>query len=100
MTIQVIGQSFDVGEALTGHVKDCLMQKIEKHNQELLSAKVVFTDAPHKKVLASIQAHIKIKELSAKAEGDDAYQAFNHAMNEITTQMIKAVEKISDHNHK
>ena len=33
MTIQVIGQSFDVGQSLTDHVKSVIEKKISKYNQ-------------------------------------------------------------------
>ena len=32
MTIQVIGQNFDIGESLTEHVKSTISKKIEKYN--------------------------------------------------------------------
>ncbi len=99
MTIQVIGQSFDVGESLTDHVKDLLDRKTGKYNQELISANVVFSEAPHKKVSVSVHIHLKIKEFMAKSEGIDAYSVFNHAMEDIETQLTKTLEKTKSHNH-
>ncbi len=97
MVIQVIGQSFDVGEALTEHVKSTLEKKMQKYNQEIISANVIFSQAPHKKVLNSIKIQLKIGDFFTKSEEDDAYLSFNSSMNDIETQILKNLEKIKSH---
>ena len=89
MVIQVIGQSFDVGEALTEHVKTTLDKKFSKFNQEVIGASVVFAQAPHKKVSATIKLQVKGPDLFAKSEGSDAYTAFATTLSEIETQFKK-----------
>ncbi len=97
MVIQVIGQSFDVGESLTEHVKSTIEKKISKYNQELIGANVVFTQAPHKKVNTSIKLQLKGLDLFAKSDDDDAYLAFNSAMADVETQLLKNMEKVKSH---
>lgn len=97
MVIQVIGQSFDVGESLTEHVKSVIEKKMGKYNQEILSSSVVFSQAPHKKVISSIKIETKLCDLFAKSEEDDAYLAFNSAMEDVETQLLKHLEKLKSH---
>jgi len=94
MTVQVIGQGFDVGESLTEHVKTTLDKKFSKYNQEVIGANVVFNQAPHKKVNAAIKLQIKGMDLFAKSDNDDAYSAFNSAMADIESQFTKNMEKL------
>ena len=94
MTIQVIGQNFEVGESLTEHVKTTISKKIEKYNQNLISANVTFTDAPHKKVQATVKAELKLADFFAKSEGDDAYTAFNSAFADVEKQITRELEKV------
>ncbi len=97
MTIQVIGQNFDIGESLTEHVKSTISKKIEKYNQNLISANITFTDAPHKKVQASVKLELKLADFFAKAEADDAYTAFNNAFADTEKQITKELEKVKSH---
>lgn len=97
MVIQVIGQSFDVGESLTEHVKSVIEKKMNKYNQEVLSSNVVFAQAPHKKIMASIKIETKLCDLFAKSEDNDAYLAFNSAMDDVETQLLKNLEKVKSH---
>ncbi len=97
MVVQVIGQNFDVGESLTERVKSVLESKMEKYNQKLISANVIFTQAPHKKVSSSIKIQLKGLDLFAKSEEDDAYLAFNSAVDDIETQLVKNLEKFKSH---
>ena len=97
MTIQVIGQSFDVGQSLTDHVKSVIEKKVSKYNQELIGANVVFTQSPHKKVNTSVKLQLKGLDLFAKSDDNDAYLAFNSAMTDVETQLLKNIEKIKSH---
>ncbi len=97
MVIQVIGQSFDVGESLTDHVKSVIEKKMEKYNQEIISSNIVFSQAPHKKVMASVKIQTKVCDLFAKSEDNDAYLAFNSAMEDVETQLLKNLEKVKSH---
>ena len=97
MVIQVIGQSFDVGESLTEKVKSTIEKKIFKYNQELIGANVVFAQAPHKKVNASVKLQLKGLNLFAKSDDDDAYLAFGSAITDVETQLLKNMEKEKSH---
>lgn len=97
MTIQVIGQNFDVGESLTEHVKTAISKKIDKYNQTLISANVIFTDAPHKKVKASVKMELKLSNFFASSEAGDAYEAFNEALADAEKQITRELEKVKSH---
>ncbi len=94
MTIQVIGQNFEVGESLTEYVKSTISKKIEKYNQILISANITFTDAPHKKVQAAVKVELKLSDFFAKSEGGDAYAAFNDAFADVEKQITRELEKV------
>ena len=97
MTIQVIGQNFEVGESLTNHVKTTISKKIEKYNQELISANVIFGEAPHKKVQSSVKVELKFANFFAKSEADDAYASFNDTFADVEKQITKELEKLKSH---
>lgn len=97
MTIQVIGQNFEVGESLTNHVKETISKKMEKYNQELISANITFCEAPHKKVQSSVKIELKFGNFFAKSEEDDAYTAFNNAFADTEKQITKELEKLKSH---
>ncbi|MBD5405810.1 ribosome-associated translation inhibitor RaiA [bacterium] len=94
MTIQVIGQNFEVGESLTEHVKSTISKKIEKYNQNLISANITFTEAPHKKVKSSVKLELKLSDFFATAEAEDAYSAFNNAFADTEKQITRELEKV------
>jgi len=93
MVLQVIGQSFDVGESLTQHVRETVEKKFTKYNVEVIGGNVTFSAAPHKKVGASVNLQIKGKEVFAKSEGDDAYVAFADALADVEKQVLKLIDK-------
>ncbi|MBD5399000.1 ribosome-associated translation inhibitor RaiA [bacterium] len=97
MTIQVIGQNFEVGESLTEHVKSTISKKIEKYNQNLISANITFTEAPHKKVKSSVKVELKLSDFFATAEENDAYSAFNSAFVDVEKQITRELEKMKSH---
>ena len=63
----------------------------------VLSSNVVFAQAPHKKIMASIKIETKLCDLFAKSEDNDAYLAFNSAMEDVETQLLKNLEKVKSH---
>lgn len=93
MVLQVIGQSFDVGEALTQHVRETMEKKFAKYNVEVIGGNVTFSAVPHKKVSASVNVQIKGNDVFAKSEGDDAYLAFANALGDVEKQVLKIVDK-------
>ena len=93
MVLQVIGQSFDVGESLTNHVRETVEKKFAKYNVEVIGGNVTFSDAPHKKVSASVNMQIKGNDVFAKSEGDDAYGAFANAFADVEKQILKIMDK-------
>ena len=93
MVLQVIGQSFDVGESLTQHVRETVAKKFTKYNVDVIGGNVTFSAVPHKKVGASVNLQIKGNELFAKSEGDDAYSAFANALGDVEKQALKIIDK-------
>jgi ribosomal subunit interface protein len=93
MAVQVIGRGFEVGETLTAHVEEAVASGIGRYGADLISSNVVFSRAPHGKILASVMVQVPGHEFFAKIEGADAHSAFNGALDDVQKQLLKELKK-------
>ncbi len=97
MEISIKGKNLDVGDALRGHVEENLNTTVTKYFEKALDAKVVYSRVSH-----SFRVDISVhpwRGLVVQGQGsaDDAYAAFDGALDRITKQLRKYKSRIRDH---
>jgi len=98
MDISVIGKNIDVGDALRGHVEEHLGSAVAKYFARAIDATVVFT-REGRIFRADISVHPGPRGLlvQGRADGDDAYAAFDGALERISKQLRRYKRRLSDH---
>lgn len=98
MDISVKGKNLDVGEALRGHVRDSLDNAVTKYFMRAIDANVVFTRQGHR-LRADISVHPGPRGLVVQggSESDDAYAAFDGALERIAKQLRRYKRRLNDH---
>lgn len=98
MDISVTGRKMEVGTALTSHVEDNLDQAVSKYFDRAIDANVAFgREGP--RIRADITVHPGPRGFIVKggAEADDAYSAFDVALERISKQLRRYKRKLTDH---
>ncbi|HEX9703125.1 MAG TPA: ribosome-associated translation inhibitor RaiA [Rhodospirillales bacterium] len=98
MDISVIGRNLDVGEALRGHVHDNLSGAVTKYFLRALDAHVVFSRQGHR-LRADISVHPGPRGMVVQgaSESEDAYAAFDGALERIAKQLRRYKRRLNDH---
>ncbi len=88
----------DVGDALRGHATDHLSDAVTKYFARAIEASVTFTPEAHRKVRADISVHPgRGLVVQGGAEADDAYAAFDGALNRIAKQLRRYKRRLKNH---
>lgn len=97
MNLTVKGKNIDVGEALRTHVAQSLDHRIAKYFGNPIEATVTFSKQSHL-FSADISVHIGRGILvQAEASADQAYAAFDLAMDHLTKRMRRYKRRLRDH---
>lgn len=88
----------DVGDALRGHATDQLGDAVTKYFARAIEATVTFSPEAHRKVRADIMVHPgRGLVVQGGAQADDAYAAFDGALNRIAKQLRRYKRRLKDH---
>lgn len=97
MEITVKGKTLDVGDALKGHVERNLTAAVTRFFERALDATVVFSREAHT-FRADITVHPGRNLLvQGKAADNDAYAAFDAALERIVKQLRRYKQRLRDH---
>jgi ribosomal subunit interface protein len=97
MEISINGKRLDVGDALRGHVEEHLTTTVAKYFSKAHDATVTISREAHM-FRADISVH-PIRGVLAKgsASADDAYAAFDAAVERIAKQLRRYKTRLNDH---
>ncbi|MBV8938253.1 MAG: ribosome-associated translation inhibitor RaiA [Alphaproteobacteria bacterium] len=99
MHISVSGKGVDVGERLREHMEQRLSQGISKYLDRVTSVQSVLSKDAHRfrvDLHGNIGTHAGMV-VRASAMGDDAYTAFDAALEKIEKQLRRYKRKITNH---
>ena len=97
MNLTVKGKNIDVGEALRSHVSEALEYGIGKYFGNPIEATVTFTKESHLFV-ADLAVHIgRNIQMHAESSADQAYIAFDRAMEHLTKRLRRHKRRLRDH---
>lgn len=97
MNLTVKGKNIDVGEALRSHVSEALEHGIGKYFGNPIDATVTFTKESHLFV-ADLAVHIgRNIQMHAQSSADQAYIAFDRAMEHLTKRLRRHKRRLRDH---
>lgn len=97
MNLTVNGKNIDVGEALRTHVSQALEHGIGKYFGNPIEATVTFTKESHLFV-ADLSVHIgRGIQMQAESSADQAYLAFDGAMEHLTKRLRRHKRRLRDH---
>lgn len=98
MDISVKGKNLDVGDALRGHVTDTLSDTVTKYFVRAIDANVIFSRQGHR-LRADISVHPGPRGMVVQggSESDDAYAAFEGALERIAKQLRRYKRRLNDH---
>ena len=99
MHLQVSGKQIDIGGALRDHVERRLNNGVGKYFDHAIDAHVVFSREAHQ-FRADCTVHIGhgIKA-TAEAAANDAYGAFDAAIERLEKQLRRTKRRIRNHRH-
>jgi len=97
MNLTVKGKNIDVGEALRSHVSQALDHGIGKYFGNPIEATVIFSKESHLFV-ADLSVHIgRGIQMQAESSADQAYIAFDLAMEHLTKRLRRHKRRLRDH---
>ena len=98
MDISVKGKNLDVGEALRGHAEGHLSSAVGKYFDRAIDASVMFT-RQGRQLRADISVHPGPRGMvvQGRSEADDAYAAFDGALERISKQLRRYKRRLSNH---
>lgn len=97
MDIQVSGKNMDLGDTLQGHVSGRLKDGVTKYFGRGAEAIVTFTKERHL-IECEITAHLASGVfLAAHGEADDAYGAFDEALEKVEKRVRRYKRRLKNH---
>ena len=97
MRYDVSGQHIDIGDSLSGYVKDSLGTNLEKYAERPTSAKITFSKNRHIFVCET-SVHLSTGlEVNATGKADDIYSAFDKCNTRTEKQLRRYKRKLKDH---
>ena len=96
MNITVKGKGMDVGDALRGHMSDSLNEHLKRYFDRSLDVHV--TVSKQASVFnVDLAVHVPGEILTAHAEAEDAYAAYDAASAKLFVQVKKHKSRVRDH---
>jgi ribosomal subunit interface protein len=97
METLIKGKHVDVGDALRGHAKDQLEISVKKYFENALNSTVVFSkEGPGFRADITVHAE-RGMVMQGGADGNDAYVAFEGALERISKQLRRYKRRIRSH---
>jgi ribosomal subunit interface protein len=97
MDIQVSGRQFDVGEALTDHVKDRLAEGVQKYFEKAVESTVTFSREGHLvRTDCSVHAGHSIV-MQSHGSAEDPYASFDQSLARIEKRLRRYKSRLVDH---
>lgn len=97
MNLTVKGKNIDVGDALRTHVSEALDHGIGKYFGNPIEATVTFSKESHLFV-TDLSVHIgRNIQMHAESSADQAYIAFDRAMEHLTKRLRRHKRRLRDH---
>lgn len=101
MNVSINGRHLDVGEALREHAESQLTDAVAKYFSDALDATVTFSKEAHHKLRADISVHPgRGLVVQGTAQGNDAYGAFDGALERISKQLRRYKRRLVDHHQR
>jgi len=98
MEISTKGHNVDVGDALRGHVETALSGSVGKYFDKAMNAEVTFSRERGHRFHVDIKVHPKRgMVVHGGNSGDDAYGAFDGALERIAKQLRRYKRRLNDH---
>jgi len=102
MEVSVKGHNVDVGEALTTHINDQLQSNVTKYFNQAINATVIMSRESSNGSRNSFHMEITVHPhramiIQAGATGNDAYGAFDGALERISKQLRRYKRRLKDH---
>ena len=99
MQVTVTGKQMDIGDALHGYVDANLAESVSKYFDNAIEGSVVFSrGAKGRQVRADLSVHVgRNILLQGHAETEDAYTAFDAALDRIAKRMRRYKRRLRDH---
>lgn len=97
MEITVKGKNLDIGDALRGHIEGQIDASVSKYFERAIDATVIVS-----KEANAFRADISVHPgrgilVQGKAQADDAYAAFDGAVDRIAKQLRRYKRRLQDH---
>jgi ribosome hibernation promoting factor len=97
MDLSIKGKGLDVGETLRGHVEEHLGFAVSKYFAKALDAAVTISREAHF-FRADISVHpMRSVLVQAQGSAEDAYAAFDSALEHISKQLRRYKRRLNDH---
>ncbi len=97
MRIQVSGKHIDIGEALSSHVEDRLVESVGKYFDRPVEAIVTFSKDRHEFV-TDASAHLSSgMSVQAKGRASGIYASFENAVDRMEKQLRRYKRRLKDH---
>jgi ribosomal subunit interface protein len=101
MEISVKGKNLDVGDALRTHATDNLINIVGKYFDHAIDATVVFSrDGGEFKADISVHPGPRGLVVQSAHHGNDAYGAFDGALDRVAKQLRRYKRRLSNHHQK
>lgn len=100
MDVQITGKGIDLGEALQVHVRDAMNAGVHKYFERSAEAQVNFGKESN---LFTTEATVHLASgvfLAANGKGQDAYAAFDAAMEKLEKRVRRYKRRLKDHHSK
>lgn len=99
MQITVTGKQLDVGASLREHVETRLVDSVAKYFEQAIEATVVFSSSAKGRLIrADISVHARRNiRMRGRAEAEDAYAAFDAALERIAKRLRRYKRRLRDH---
>ncbi len=101
MNLSVKGQHVDVGDALRAHIEEKLENIKSKYFNRVTDASVTFSKPAQYLFRASVLFHVGHDvKVQATAENNDAYAAFDEAVDRVAKQLRRYKTRLRDHHER
>ena len=99
MEIVVTGHGMDVGETLTGRIKNEFVEKVSRYFENAIQGQATLT-RQQRRFNASLRAHIaRGTTIESVGSASDAHSAFDNALERMAKQLRRYKRKLVSVNH-
>ncbi len=99
MQVVVTGKQLSVGDSLRAHVDSHLGEQVAKYFERAMEASVVFShEGKGRQIRSDISVHVgRNIQMQGHGEADDAYVAFDLALERIAKRLRRYKRRLRDH---